>query len=97
MTLYYQSLDREETQALVQAMESGVERVLLNSVTLDMETLETYSGQGRCWDVRLLWPARDGREMWRVNLKEPLKLWAVNRGWAVISDDKCELDLYHFT
>ena len=43
-----QSLWREETQALVQAMESGVKTVRLIEVTLDIDTLTEYSGQGVC-------------------------------------------------
>ena len=43
-----QRLGREETQALVQAMESRVEKVRLFDVELDMETLTKYSGQGLC-------------------------------------------------
>ena len=40
-----QSLGREETQALVQAMESRTEDVFLSGeVTLDMEALSDYSG-----------------------------------------------------
>ena len=42
-------LGREETQALVRAMESRVEKVFLyNEIELDMEALSEYSGQGRC-------------------------------------------------
>ena len=82
------SLDREETQALVQAMESGVEELHLHSVTLDMETLVTYSGQGQCRQVEVssFLPHGDDPEMWRVNMKEPLKGWAVSRDWAVAID-----------
>ena len=48
-----QSLRREETQALVRAMESGVEKVeLRDEVILDMETLAEYSGQGVCREVK---------------------------------------------
>merc|ERR1712227_1143818 len=44
-----QSLGREETHALVQAMESGVEKVMLGGeVTLDIGALTKYSGQGVC-------------------------------------------------
>ena len=49
-----QSLGREETRALVQAMESGVEEVVLSDeMTLDKETLAEYSGQGVCSKVEL--------------------------------------------
>ena len=47
-----QSLGWEETRALVQAMESGVKEVTLSDgVTLDMEALSEYSGQGVCSKV----------------------------------------------
>ena len=49
-----QSLGREETQALVRAMESGVDWVWLHKeVTLDIEALTEYSGQGTCRWLRL--------------------------------------------
>ena len=55
-----QSLGREETGALVQAMESGVRIVILGAmgdrerggeVTLDIGVLTEYNGQGRCSQV----------------------------------------------
>ena len=52
--IYRQSLGREETRALVQAMESGVEDITLGGgVTLDMETLAEFSGQKMCKEVAL--------------------------------------------
>ena len=57
-----QSLGREETGALVQAMESGVRIVILGAmgdrerggeVTLDIGVLTEYNGQGRCCEVNL--------------------------------------------
>ena len=55
-----QSLSSEETQALVQAMESGVEYLLLNGeVTLDIRDLMDYSGQGKCRSVRCYTDATD--------------------------------------
>ena len=68
-------------------MESGVEIVNLVMVTCDMETLVTYSGRGRCGKVILDWYPK----LLRVNLKEPLKIWAMNRDWAVIVDNRSEL------
>ena len=51
-----QSLAREETRALVQIMESRVEEGVLGwVVTLDMEALAEYSGQGVCRNVLLSW------------------------------------------
>jgi len=77
-----QSLSREETQALVLAMESGVEVVTLRSVTLDMETLVTYNGQGRCGEMRLECDYNEDPEMRRVN--QGLQIWARrSRNWKV--------------
>ena len=54
LSIYRQSLGREETRALVQAMESGVEVITLGrGVTLDMETLAEFSGQKMCKEVAL--------------------------------------------
>ena len=84
--IYKQTLGREETEALVQAMESRVERVhLLEPVTLEMETLVTYSGLGRWWGVTV-GCCDDDTELWRVNIKEPLKNWALSRDWTVTTD-----------
>ena len=60
LTISSQSLGREETQALVAAMESHVERVALkNAVTLDIETLTRYSGQGVCKRLTLKYDTAD--------------------------------------
>ena len=84
--IYRQILGQEETEALVQAMESRVERVQLQDlVTLEMETLVTYSGLGRCWGVTV-GCCDDDTELWRVNIKEPLKNWALSRDWTVTTD-----------
>ena len=84
--IYKQTLGREETEALVQAMESRVERVQLQDlVTLEMETLVTYSGLGRWWGVTV-GCCDDDTELWRVNIKEPLKNWALSRDWTVTTD-----------
>ena len=50
-----QSLGREETRALVRAMETGLKALLLGcgEMTLDMEALAEYSGQGVCRVVEL--------------------------------------------
>ena len=45
LSINFQSLDSEETQALVRAIESRVETVVLNvNVTIDISTLTSYSG-----------------------------------------------------
>ena len=80
------SLGIEETQALVQAMESGVGRVVLfEDVTLDIEALTEYSGRGECWDLRLSYDSR-GR------YREEMRTWARTRNWKVA---KCSsFDVY---
>ena len=78
----YQNLWREETQALVQAMESRVEEVDLGSVTFDVETLVTYSGDGRCREVWLFVGDDEGGKNLKLwNLKERLKNWAMSKDW----------------
>ena len=48
LSILGQNLDTEETLALVEAMESRVEKVGLYEVTLDIEALAGYDGQGKC-------------------------------------------------
>ena len=75
-----QSLGREETQALVQAMESDMEMVALwDEVTLDMEALAEYSGQGVCWNVTL---DEDTADRYRGELVT----WARSRNWRIYDD-----------
>ena len=72
-----QSLGREETQALVQAMESRVDRMWLGAeVTLDIEALVEYSGQGECREVRL-WVDTAAR------YREEVIKWAKSKNWTV--------------
>ena len=54
LTISSQSLNTEETQALVRAMETGVEEVSLCYYhgNVDIETLIKYSGRGKCRLVR---------------------------------------------
>ena len=47
-----QTLSSEETRALVRAMDTGVERLVLGTrgdVSLDITAFTQYSGQGKCW------------------------------------------------
>ena len=75
-----QHLGTEETQALVQAMESGVPYLLLGGgggdkageMTLDIEALVKYSGQGKCGLV--------GIPTW-YRYREQLRSWAKQRNW----------------
>ena len=51
MTITHQSLDVEETEALVKGKESvgyKLTLILREGVTLDIKNLNTYSGQGQC-------------------------------------------------
>ena len=75
-----QSLGRKETQALVQAMESSVEEVVLGKgVTLDLETLAEHSGQGVCRQVELRGNAA-------ARYREELRKWARSKNWKVDVD-----------
>ena len=78
-----QSLGREETRALVQAMETNVKDVVLeldNGVTLDIGALTEYSGQGACRKVGL-WNDIGDR------YREDLRTWARSRNWKVAVDN----------
>ena len=88
LVIEFQSLSREETAALVRAMESRVRDVSLNNeVTLDIGGLMDYSGQGKC-EVLKCW-ADDTADRYR----EQLMTWAKSRsgcGWEW-SDDVLNL------
>ena len=73
-----QSLGKEETQALVQAMESGVGDVeLLRDVTLDIKAFTEYSGQGFWREVTL-------RNNTVAKYREELRTWERTRNWRVV-------------
>ena len=75
-----QSLGREETQALVQAMDSRLEIVMLgDQVTLDIEALAEYNGHGVCRILAL-------EEDTVIRYGEELKTWARSRKWGVDDD-----------
>ena len=75
-----QRVRRVETRALVQAMETGVKRVeLCGGVTLDMETLAEYSGQGACREVELYGDTA-------ARYRGELVTWARSRNWRVDAD-----------
>ena len=87
-----QSLGREETQALVQAMESGVKWVMLDEATLDMEAITEYSGQGVC--------KRLGHTTYTntrydtdtaARQREELRTWVRSRNWRVDKGQECDL------
>ena len=57
--LFTEKLNQEETEALVRAMTSRVEIVHLGSkdglVSLDVDTLTKYKGDGKCKEVQCVW------------------------------------------
>ena len=60
LSISFQRLGREETQALVEAMESHLVSVTLSDeVTLDIRVLARYSGQGVCKKLTLYNTAAD--------------------------------------
>ena len=74
-------LGKEETQALVQVMESRVEMVTLSSeVTLDIEALTEYSGQGVCKYVNFWGDTAD-------RYREEMRTWARSRNWRIAYDE----------
>ena len=80
LVLSCQSLSSEETQALVRAMESSVERVQLQAkVSLDIQGFMGYGGQGKCRRVECYSETAD-------RYKEQLRTWTVSRNWAVTWD-----------
>ena len=80
LTISKQFLGREETKALVQALESGVKAVwLFRGVTLDVEALSEYSGQGMCRVVEI---SGDTAARHRKELRN----WTSNRNWRVVED-----------
>ena len=84
LRIFKQSLDSEETRALVRAMESRVEDVRLgDKVTLDIGALLEYSGQGKCGEVEC-YSASDTAARYR----DQLRAWAqaTSRNWEVICD-----------
>ena len=81
------SFSSEETRALVQAMESRVERIVLHSEsTLDLRFLHEYNGQGKCREVRC--------RSYRIDrYREQLRTWAMSRNWAVTRDNRLHIYL----
>ena len=77
-----QSLSREETQALVRAMQTRLKRVLLmQDVTLDIGSLTKYNGQGKCTEIWL------GNIDTMTRYKEELAVtWAMTRNWVVTKE-----------
>ena len=79
LKIYCQRLGREETEALVRAMDTRVERLWLEEVTLDIETLTKYDGLGKCFSVK--WYDTTRRY---IDLEQLKKTWAQRIHWEVI-------------
>ena len=81
LSLQNMSLSEENTRALVTAMRARVQSVVLwNNVTLDLELLAAYDGEGRCTRLEL-------RGDTRAKYETRLRRWAGDKGWAVTEDD----------
>ena len=85
LSICRQSLNGEETQALVQAMESRVRFVYLHDSQLDIEALTSYSGHGECRWLTL----------WGIDraVKRRVSTWARSRNWRVKNLGGRELEL----
>ena len=82
LKFYYTRLNEENTRALVTAMSTRVQRVMLvTDVTLDQELLAEYDGQGRCTRIDVYGNSRD-----KYGTK--LKTWAADKKWRVRREDK---------
>ena len=78
-----QILNQSSTKALVGVLEDRVSRVALSNVTLDIQALVKYSGQGTCM-CRNVACAGDTAARYRGEMIS----WAIRRNWAVVHDSK---------
>ena len=68
------SLSTAETQQLLAAMDTRVKKIHMgDGVTLDMDTLAQYAGEGKCVEVT----------MRGMRYRNQLKVWAGNMGWQI--------------
>ena len=79
--LWRMELSEAETQALVTAMRDRVQWVGLWNVTLDMEELTQYDGQGLCSVLYV------GGDDTRTRYRTRLRRWAADMGWTVTWDN----------
>ena len=78
-----------DTQALVAGMAAGVGEVTLGSdgsVEVDMETLASYDGRGRC---REMWCWKETGRRYRAQVRR----WAGRIGWKVTRDDNRYIEI----
>ena len=71
--IYDQSMNREESLALVQAMESQVEKVDLWGGEVDIRALTQYNGKGECGEV-----------LYNGGYIDEIRRWAKSIDWNVI-------------
>ena len=76
LVLKYMELSERESRALVKAMRDRVKAVMLESVTLDVEELRKYDGQGSCKKLQLY-----GDMMYRYG--ERIRSWVQDMGWTL--------------
>ena len=74
-----QNLNKFSTKALVGVLEDRVSHVTLTNVTLDIEALVKYSGQGKCRTVRCYGDTA-------ARYRGEMITWAKSRNWAVVHD-----------
>ncbi len=87
LTIKNQSLDSEETEALLLAMETNFARLQLEGgVTLDMETLVRYNGQGKCKRLTCI-------NETATRYRKSLKTWAKRIDWIVTDKNTSRLDV----
>ena len=88
LTIKNQSLDSEETEALLLAMETNFARLQLEGgVTLDMETLVRYNGQGKCKRLMCITETAN-------RYRKSLTKWAKRIDWEVIDENTSCLEVY---
>ena len=82
LRLYNITLTTAETQNLAVAMVSGVKEVRLGkNVTLGMETLTQYNGQGECEEVELF-------DNTKERYLDQVKVWARDMDWEIEDEDQ---------
>ena len=59
-------------------MVSGVQKVELFDVTLDMELLAQYDGNGKCDIIKFF---RKKETKWKMKFENQVKAWAQRIGW----------------
>ena len=77
-----------QTRAMVRAMQDRVIGVKLSGVTLDIEVLCQYNGQGKCWMLKL-------EANTRTLHGERILSWMEEVGWSVLTDTDWELTVHN--